>query len=329
MNVREALRSTDPARHLRSRPLSDSDEQLMRTILTSPRHAPQQPDRASTASAPPPGAWRTWATTGLVAVAVVAGTVLVLRAVPDGVRAPASTPTATSHASTALHAAVDAKLAAAAKQQRLDPDLPTQTWTNRQRGTQGGPIDRTGKTLYLAAACKGGGTVTVEITGQLDTTIDCTTTAVIGPINLSAVAAKAKKVIGYDVTSTEGQAEYYAKAVALTDSDVTTTSSVDTNGRILLIYPASGAGGPEALLHGVLTQNAAGCVAVGKTVVVAPSNAELHPDGSVSFGSSTFTMGKSVDLGGGAAASIPVGSPCRAATGDYFIIGDYPQPQTN
>lgn len=68
--------------------------------------------------------------------------------------------------------------------------------------------------------------------------------------------------------------------------------------RTLLIYPDSGSTA-DAAITGVLDVNAAGCIAVGKTVIVAPSGSVLTSDGSIVVHGTTYKLGSKVVIGGG------------------------------
>ena len=109
--------------------------------------------------------------------------------------------------------------------------------------------------------------------------------------------------------------------------DAGTAARIETNGRTLLTYRATGAGGDQALLRGVLTVNPAGCVAVDDRVLVVPSTAALHPDGSLTLGTATLRFGSTVGLGGGFHGRIPDGSPCHETGDRYFTVANTPQPQ--
>ena len=89
---------------------------------------------------------------------------------------------------------------------------------------------------------------------------------------------------------------------------VTTTScssapgDLDVNGRTLLTYSA-GSARADAALEGVLHTNAAGCLAVGKLVLVVPTGSELKSDGSIVVDGTNYELGSTVRLGGGGGMS--------------------------
>jgi hypothetical protein len=74
--------------------------------------------------------------------------------------------------------------------------------------------------------------------------------------------------------------------------------NIHVHGWTLLIYPASG-NTADAALTGALHTTAAGCVAVGKTVIVAPSGSSLMSDGAIVIHGTTYKLGSSVRIGGG------------------------------
>jgi hypothetical protein len=91
--------------------------------------------------------------------------------------------------------------------------------------------------------------------------------------------------------------------------------NLHVHGRTLLIYPASG-NTADAALSGVLHTHTAGCVAVGKTVLVAPSGSALTPDGSIVVHGTTYKLGGSVRIGGGVGKALSK-SGCGSHL-DYF-----------
>jgi hypothetical protein len=74
--------------------------------------------------------------------------------------------------------------------------------------------------------------------------------------------------------------------------------SIHVHGRTLLIYPAGGSTA-DAALTGVLHATPAGCIAVGKTVIVAPSGSTLGADGSIVVDGTTYKFGSRIVIGGG------------------------------
>jgi phage baseplate assembly protein gpV len=85
--------------------------------------------------------------------------------------------------------------------------------------------------------------------------------------------------------------------------------------RTLLIYPDSGSTA-DAAITGVLDVNAAGCIAVGKTVIVAPSGSVLMSDGSIVVHGTTYKLGSRVVIGGGGGKALDK-SGCGSHL-DYF-----------
>lgn len=80
--------------------------------------------------------------------------------------------------------------------------------------------------------------------------------------------------------------------------------------------------GDAASLGGVLGTDAAGCITIGPTVIIAPPGSILFKDGTVRLTGKTLHAGATVTARGGA-APIPAHSPCRAD--HYFYVSpDYP-----
>jgi hypothetical protein len=86
---------------------------------------------------------------------------------------------------------------------------------------------------------------------------------------------------------------------------------------MLLIYPNSGSTA-DAALTGVLQANSAGCIAVGKTVIVAPSGSSLGSDGSIDVSGTEYTFGSRIVIGGGGGKALDK-SGCGAHL-DYFYV---------
>jgi hypothetical protein len=66
----------------------------------------------------------------------------------------------------------------------------------------------------------------------------------------------------------------------------------------LLIYPVT-SNSTDAALTGILSTNAAGCLAVGTDVLVAPSGSSLESDGSIVVSGTRYKFGSTVHIGGG------------------------------
>jgi hypothetical protein len=163
--------------------------------------------------------------TGLVAAVVVIVAVLAIRV---GLDRPAPGPAASSSASTArtpqpTRAASeitaelqDAMFALLPPSARTAPAL---TWTDAQVQPTGGAIDTSGKTMLLAAACEGGGTVTLTVTGShapRPAVLHCDGLDTAGPIDLSdAGGSDPPGAVEFDVKVTSGHPRYIAKSVAI------------------------------------------------------------------------------------------------------------------
>jgi hypothetical protein len=89
------------------------------------------------------------------------------------------------------------------------------------------------------------------------------------------------------------------------------------NSRTLLIYPAGNATA-DAALTGVLHTNAAGCLAVGTDVLVAPSGSSLSSDGSIVVHGTTYKLGTRVLMGGGGGTS-PKHTDCGAHLRYFYV----------
>jgi hypothetical protein len=106
---------------------------------------------------------------------------------------------------------------------------------------------------------------------------------------------------------------------------VTTTScgsapgNLDVNGRTLVTYSA-GSARADAALDGVLHTNAAGCLAVGKFVLVVPTGSELKSDGSIVVDGTNYELGSTVRLGGGGGGGKPPHpNPCGAHVKFWYV----------
>ena len=164
--------------------------------------------------------------TGLVAAVVVLVAVLAIRA---GLDRPAPAPAATSspaaisrtpqptraasEITAELQDALSALLPAAAR------TAPSLTWTDARVAPTGGAIETNGKTMLLAAACEGGGTVTLTVTGSKaprPAVLHCGRLDTAGPIDLSdAGGTDPPGAVEFDVKVTSGHPRYIAKAVAI------------------------------------------------------------------------------------------------------------------
>ena len=164
--------------------------------------------------------------TGLVAAVVVVVAVLAIRV---GLDRPAAGP-ATSSSATATGRAPQPTRAASEIRAELEDAMfallppsartaPSLTWTDAQVQPTGGAIDTNGKTMLLAAACEGGGTVTLTVTGSLapsPAVLHCDSLDTAGPINLSdAGGSDPPGPVEFDVKVTSGHPRYIAKSVAI------------------------------------------------------------------------------------------------------------------
>lgn len=210
MNL-DALRNADPAKHLAREPLDARGEQLLRDILGT---TPEESGSTTSAGRSPTRGRRDWrpaVATAMVAAAVVAGTIVVLRSTSDQRSAPATSATAST---LDLEDAVFAKLSTVAT-----GDIPVRrksalTWTDEAAGASGGGIDTTGKDLFIAAACEGGGSIAIRMTGRPDAALDCTSVATIGPIDLTAGLDENRPTASLDVVITSGHPRFVAKSMA-------------------------------------------------------------------------------------------------------------------
>lgn len=165
--------------------------------------------------------------TGLVAALVVVVAAFAVRA---GLDRPAPGPAASS--STAATGAAPRPTRAASEitaelQDALFALLPpaartapSLTWTDARVSPTGGSIDTDGKTMLLAAACEGGGTLTLTVTGsnvpEPDTVLQCAELATTGPIDLSdAGGSDPPGAVEFDVRVSSGHPHFIAKAVAV------------------------------------------------------------------------------------------------------------------
>jgi hypothetical protein len=149
----------------------------------------------------------------VVAAAVVAGSVLAIRAVsipPHAGPAASRTPTSRSALEDAVFGRLD-EVAGSGIPVRQKSAL---TWTDRAPGADGGAIDLSGKDLYIAAACDGGGAIAISETGRSPVDLRCDSRSVVGPIDLTARATDGGQTAGLTVDVTAGHPRYVAKAMA-------------------------------------------------------------------------------------------------------------------
>jgi hypothetical protein len=210
MNVPEALRRADPARTLPPQQLDPSAEHLLQQILGTS----VEPDRnGSSAGRPGDRRGRDWKpalATALVAAAVVTGTIIAIRAVPQTTR---TGPAASANTERALEDAVFSRLDTVA-----DGVVPVRqksalTWTEKSPAASGDGIDATGRSLFIAASCEGGGSIAIRVTGLPDLTLDCSTRSTVGPVNLTALLGR-KQAADLKVVTTSGNPKYVAKSMA-------------------------------------------------------------------------------------------------------------------
>lgn len=93
--------------------------------------------------------------------------------------------------------------------------------------------------------------------------------------------------------------------------------NLTVGGRTLLTYSA-GSARADAALEGVLHTNAAGCLAVGKFVLVVAAGSELKSDGSIVVDGASYQFGSTVRLGGGGGPS-PHSNSCGRHV-DYWYV---------
>lgn len=213
MSTRDTLRRADPAEHLPSNAPDARAEALLRSILTAP--AVESDPLTPSGTAPirpirPTRDWKPILVTAVVAVVVATGTVVAIRTTSTAGPAPATGATYSSRH--ALEDAVFARLGEVAT-----GDIPVRqksalTYTD-DAPVDGDGIDTTGKDLFIAAACDGGGSIAIRETGRPDTTLNCDTRAAIGPIDLTAALPKTQTA-GMNVVVTSGHPRYVATAMA-------------------------------------------------------------------------------------------------------------------
>lgn len=92
---------------------------------------------------------------------------------------------------------------------------------------------------------------------------------------------------------------------------------VTVNGRTLLTYSAGSTRGAAAL-EGILGINTAGCLTVGKLVLVVPSGSELGADGSITVAGTTYKFGGLIHVGGGGGKS-PGPNSCGNHVSFWYI----------
>ena len=93
--------------------------------------------------------------------------------------------------------------------------------------------------------------------------------------------------------------------------------NLHVHGRTLLIYPDTGSTA-DAAMTGVLDTNPAGCIAVGKTVIVAPSGSALMSDGSIVVHGTRYKLGSRIVIGGGGGKALAK-SGCGAHLSYFYV----------
>jgi hypothetical protein len=108
-----------------------------------------------------------------------------------------------------------------------------------------------------------------------------------------------------------------AAVVALVASCASPPGALSVNGRELLTYQ-SGSAVADAAGFGLLHVNAAGCLAIGKSVLVAPTGSTLNSDGSIVVRGHTYRLGAHIHIGGGG-GNEPAGANCGSGL-IYFYV---------
>lgn len=211
MNVPQALRRADPARTLPLQQLDPAAEHLLQQILGSPVESERNGTVPTRLNGHRSRDWRPILATALVAAAVVTGTILAIRAVPQTT---GTGPAASRNTEKSLEDAVFSRLDTVA-----DGDVPVRqksalTWTEKSPGASGGAIDTSGRSLFIAAACEGGGSIAIRVSDQPDLTLACSTRSTLGPINLTALVGTRKQAADLQVVSTSGHPRYVVKSMA-------------------------------------------------------------------------------------------------------------------
>lgn len=213
MNALDALRHADPARRLPTQTLDSVQEHLLQEIIgTSSEHADLQ-DRSNSRIQRRPHRtrpdWRPILVTVTVAALLSIATFAALRSVPATNHQ--ENPAATTTTRSGLEAALFATLPTGAQ------NAPSLTYSDAQPGAQGDGFNSTGRSVVLVAACDGGGTIVLTVSGSADRTLNCSTLSTLGPINLTA-NSNSPKGLSVGVTATSGHPQYLAKVVAIVNS---------------------------------------------------------------------------------------------------------------
>jgi hypothetical protein len=214
MSTRDTLRRADPAHHLPLTTLDAQAEALLQSILATP--AGRTSTAAPAATAPfrrirPTRDWKPILVTAAVAILVATGTVVTIRAASTAGPSPATAATFSSRH--ALEDAVFAKLGEVATGDIPVREKSALTYTDNAP-IDGEGIDTTGKDLFIAAACDGGGSIAIQETGRPDTTLNCDSRAAIGPIDLTTALPKNQQTANLNVVVTSGHPRYNATAMA-------------------------------------------------------------------------------------------------------------------
>lgn len=235
MNPLEILRNADPAKQIQNQTLDDRDERLLHDILHSETATADAVQPIGSVASRPRAANRNRKpvlVTAFVAVVVAAAAVVTIQAAHVASTGPvAATPTSGTRS---LEDDVYARLSEVATGDVPVREKSALTWTEASRSPDGDGIDTAGKTLYLAAACDGGGSIAIRETGRPDTTLACDVRSSLGPIDISPSSTKAASA-SLDIVTLSGHPRYVVKSMAFAEP---TSTPTPTNSFAALPPPA-------------------------------------------------------------------------------------------
>ncbi|GAA4755102.1 hypothetical protein GCM10025783_30310 [Amnibacterium soli] len=292
MNVPEALRRADPARTLAAQQIDPAAEHLLQQILGTPVESERKDTAPSRHSGHRSRDWKPVLATALVAAAVVTTTILAIRAVPQ----PTGTgPAGSLNTGTSLEDAVFSRLATVA-----DGVVPVRqksalTWTEKSPSASGGAIRTSGRNLFIAAACEGGGSIAIRVSDQPDLTLDCSSPSTLGPINLTALLDAQKQAADLRIVTTSGHPKYVVKSMAFA-SPARTQTTLPTPGQVLATISSTDGRKQTRTItpNGVPLEILYRCTGDGQIAVVIPRGPALNSmrcDGPMTASSPTGVPG--------------------------------------
>lgn len=226
MNPLDALRDADPADTLPTDGLDSRAEDLLQSIVAAVERRPRA-DPAPVGHHDRAFGRRPALVTAAVALLVAAAAVLAVRAAPPDRGSIAATgrpsDSKTALVANQLQAALDGRLIRTGARESELLHAPALVWTDGPLSPSGGPIETTGKNLFIAGACEGGGSLSIQISGRPDVQLECAHLTAVGPVDLTRIArSDSKHGTSVGVTVTSGAPRYTVKFIGVR-ADSTTT----------------------------------------------------------------------------------------------------------